>query len=232
MSESETSSSRPRANLYLITPPRLDDEAGFIVRLKAVLETGLVTALQLRFKLPDHTTIDKNTTRRIANAIMPDAQAAETVVFINDDVELAVELGADGVHLGRQDMPIKQARTLMHDDMIIGATCHDSRHLAMQAGEDGADYVAFGAFFPTTTKDAATQATPDLLDWWQELMEIPCVAIGGITLDNAAPLITAGADFLAVSAGVWTYKDGPVAAVEAFDRLLATAHARRTVESG
>ena len=152
---------------------------------------------------------------------MPDAQAAETAVFVNDDVELAVELGADGVHLGRSDMPIKKARELLADDMIIGATCHDSRHLAMQAGEDGADYVAFGAFFPTATKDAATTAAPDILEWWQHLMEIPCVAIGGITLDNAAPLITAGADFLAVSAGIWQHEAGPVAAVKAFDALIA-----------
>ena len=212
----------PRAPtaLYLITPPRLGDEAAFISTLKDVLATGKVAALQLRFKLADDSAIDKDTTRRIANTIMPEAQAAETAVFVNDDVELAVELGADGVHLGQADMPIKQARALLPDDMIIGATCHDSRHLAMQAGEDGADYVAFGAFFPTPTKDAATTAAPDLLEWWQHLMEIPCVAIGGITLDNAAPLITAGADFLAVSAGVWQHEAGPVAAAEAFAALL------------
>ena len=220
MSTTDDIPPRPPTALYLITPPRLEDEAAFISMLKDVLAAGKTAALQLRFKLADDTAIDKDTTRRIANAIMPDAQAAETAVFVNDDVELAVELGADGVHLGRQDMPIKQARSLLPDDMIIGATCHDSRHLAMQAGEDGADYVAFGAFFPTATKDAATTASPDLLEWWQHLMEIPCVAIGGITLDNAAPLITAGADFLAVSAGIWQYKDGPVAAVEAFAALM------------
>jgi len=211
---------RPQTQLYLITPPRLDDEADFIRALQAVLETGHVTALQIRLKSADDKAIDVPATRSLAGAVIPMAQAAGTVVFINDSVELAVELGADGVHLGRQDMPIKEARALLQDDMIIGATCHDSRHLAMQAGEDGADYVAFGAFYPTSTKDASTTADPELLDWWQQLMELPCVAIGGITPDNAAPLIEAGADFIAVSAGVWQYEAGPVAAVEKFAALL------------
>ena len=220
MSTSDDIPARPNTKLYLITPPRLDDEAHFIALLKNVLDTGKVAALQLRFKLADDATIDAPTTRRIANAILPTAHATETAVFINDDVELAVELGADGVHLGRSDMPIKQARELLAEDMIIGATCHDSRHLAMQAGEDGADYVAFGAFFPTSTKDAATRTTPDILEWWQHLMEIPCVAIGGINVENAAQLAQAGADFLAGSAGIWQHENGPISAVEVFDTLL------------
>ena len=221
MSNTHEAPARPPTQLYLITPPQLPDETAFIEMLEAVFATGHVAALQIRLKQDNNTSIDKAATRSLANAITPMAQAAECAIFINDDPELAVELGADGVHLGRTDMSIKDARALLHDDMIIGATCHDSRHLAMEAGEDGADYVAFGAFFPTSTKDAATTASPDILDWWQHLMEIPCVAIGGITAENAAPLITAGADFLAVSAGVWQYKDGPVAAVEAFAALIA-----------
>ena len=220
MTKSTDPAPRPPTRLYLITPPQLADEDGFLAALTAVLETGHVTALQIRLKQAGSDQIDKDATRRLAGAIIPLAQSLGTAVFINDDVELAVELGADGVHLGRTDMPIKDARALLPDEMIIGATCHDSRHLAMQAGEDGADYVAFGAFFPTTTKDAATTAAPDILDWWQHLMELPCVAIGGITVDNAAPLIAAGADFLAVSAGVWQHKDGPVAAAQAFAALM------------
>lgn len=217
--EPSAAHSRPQTKLYLITPPRIDDETAFIATLKDVLATGHITALQIRLKAADGSTIDRAATRQLGGAVIPLAQSLGTAVFINDDAELAVELGADGVHLGRQDMPIKEARTLLPEEMIIGATCHNSRHLAMQAGEDGADYVAFGAFFPTGTKDAATTATPDLLTWWQHLMELPCVAIGGITTENAAPLIAAGADFLAVSAGIWQYKDGPVAAVEAFAAL-------------
>lgn len=226
MSTNDDAPPRPRANLYLITPPKLDDENAFIDTLKAVLETGCVTALQLRFKAEDGKTIDAPATRRIANSIIPAAQATDTAVFINDDVELAVELGADGVHLGRGDMPIKQARALLEAHMIIGATCHDSRHHAMQAGEDGADYVAFGAFFPTKTKIAPTLVAPDILEWWQHLFELPCVAIGGITLENAGPIIQAGADFIAVSAGVWQHEAGPVAAVKAFDALLSAEHAK------
>ena len=223
MSKTDDAPPRPPTQLYLITPPQLADEAAFVAVLKDVFATGHVAALQIRLKLDDQTGIDKAATRSLANAITPMAQAAECAIFINDDPELAVELGADGVHLGRSDMSIKDARALLHDDMIIGATCHDSRHLAMEAGEDGADYVAFGAFFPTATKDASTTAAPDILDWWQHLMELPCVAIGGITVDNAAPLISAGADFLAVSAGVWQHEAGPVAAVEAFAALMADA---------
>ena len=220
MTKSADPTPRPPTRLYLITPPQLADEDGFIAALTEVLETGHITALQIRLKQAGSDQIDKDATRRLAGAIIPLAQSLGTAVFINDDVELAVELGADGVHLGRTDMPIKEARALLPDEMIIGATCHDSRHLAMQAGEDGADYVAFGAFFQTTTKDASATATPDILDWWQHLMELPCVAIGGITVDNAAPLIAAGADFLAVSAGVWQHKDGPVAAAQAFAALM------------
>lgn len=227
MSTTDDIPPRPRTNLYLITPPHLEDETGFLTTLKPILETGLVTALQIRLKSDGGEKIDAPATRRLANAIIPAAQTAGTAVFINDDPELAVELGADGVHLGRQDMPIKAARALLQDDMIIGATCHDSRHLAMQAGEDGADYVAFGAFYPTTTKEPATHAAPAVLTWWQEVMEIPCVAIGGITLENGAPLIQAGADFLAVCAGVWQYADGPLAAVKAFDALLTHEHEKR-----
>lgn len=226
MSKTETTPPRPCASLYLITPPRLEDEDGFVKTLQAVLETGLVTALQIRLKEDGGDMIDVGATRRLAGSIMPIAQACGTAVFINDDARLAVELGADGVHLGRKDMAIKEARALLEEHMIIGATCHDSRHTAMQAGEDGADYVAFGAFFPTSTKEAPTVATPDILEWWQHLMELPCVAIGGITLENAAPLIEAGADFIAVSAGVWQYEGGPVAAVKAFDALLTAEHAK------
>lgn len=141
--------------------------------------------------------------------------------ILNDRPDLAFETGCDGVHVGQQDAPYRQAREQVGPDAIVGVTCHDSRHLAMVAGEQGADYVAFGAFHPTTTKDAPTRAEPDILSWWSGLMEIPCVAIGGITLDNAPPLVAAGADFLAVSAGVWDHPEGPAAAVQAFDRLFA-----------
>lgn len=152
--------------------------------------------------------------------LRPEAQRRGVAFILNDRPDLAFETGCDGVHVGQTDTPYKQARSIVGPNAIVGVTCHDSRHLAMEAGEQGADYVAFGAFYPTTTKDALTTAEPELLSWWSGLMEVPCVAIGGITLENAAPLIQAGADFLAISNSVWTHPDGPAAAVIAFNQLI------------
>jgi thiamine-phosphate pyrophosphorylase len=198
--------------LYLITPPHID--AGFAETLAAALDAGPVAALQIRLK--DHS---PDEVRKLAPPLIRLAQDRGVAVILNDDPELADALGCDGVHIGQQDGTVKAARAVMGKDRTVGVTCHDSRHLAMTAGEAGADYVAFGAFFPTTTKDAPTQADVSILTWWTELFELPCVAIGGITVDNAAPLVEAGADFLAVSAGVWNHADGPAAAVAAFAHL-------------
>ena len=156
----------------------------------------------------------------LGRQIIARAQDRGVAVLINDRPDLAAELGADGVHIGQQDMPYARARKLVGEGAIVGVTCHDSRHLAMEAGEAGADYVAFGAFYPTETKDPATRAELELLTWWQEMMELPCVAIGGITTGNARPLVEAGADFLAVSAGVWGGPGGPGEAVKAFNTLF------------
>ncbi len=158
---------------------------------------------------------------RAIDELRPQAQRRGVAFILNDRPDLAFETGCDGVHIGQSDMPYPKARATVGADRIVGVTCHDSRHLAMEAAEAGADYVAFGAFYPTSTKEAPTSADIELLSWWTELMEVPVVAIGGITLDNAAPLIEAGADFLAVSAGVWNHSEGPAAAVASFNRLLS-----------
>ena len=195
--------------LYLITPPKLDDLAAFGRDLAHALDAGDVAALQIRLKdVPDEVIA------AAVDVISPIAQARGVAVILNDRPDLAAKLGCDGVHVGQSDTPYAQARKIMGPDAMIGVTCHDSRHLAMEAAEAGADYVAFGAFFPTTTKDAPTRAEPDILTIWQETMEVPCVAIGGITADNAEGLAKAGADFLAVSAGVWSHPQGPAAAVQ------------------
>jgi len=199
--------------LYLISPPRL--EAGFEDALAEALQAGEVAALQLRLK--DH---PAGEIKRLAPPLIKLAQSMGVAVILNDDPELAVALGCDGVHVGQGDVPAKAARAAIGPNRMLGVTCHDSRHLAMQAGEAGADYVAFGAFYPTQTKEPATRADPEILEWWSDLFEIPCVAIGGITVENAKPLIAAGADFLAVSSGVWSHVDGPAAAVIAFDALM------------
>ncbi len=207
--------------LYLISPPDVPDAAAFLALLEQVLATGMVTAVQLRLKRRGEAQSDPGLLATLARDAVPLIQSAGAVAIINDLPDIAVETGADGVHLGQSDMRVKDARARLGPDALIGATCHASRHLAMEAGEAGADYVAFGAFYPTNTKDTEHRPDPDILTWWQDVMEIPCVAIGGIVPDNAAPLIRAGADFLAVSAGVWNHADGPVAAVKAFGEVIA-----------
>lgn len=204
----------PSCQLYLISPPVLEP-AAFAAQLEEALAGGDVAAFQLRLKGASDEAV-----LRTAEQLIGPLQAAGCAFLLNDRPDLAVRCGADGVHVGQQDAPYAAARRLLGPDRIVGVTCHDSRHLAMEAGEAGADYVAFGAFFPTATKDAATRADPELLGWWQETMEVPCVAIGGITVGNAATLVEAGADFLAVSAGVWAHSQGPRAAVRAFHALM------------
>jgi thiamine-phosphate pyrophosphorylase len=212
----------PLCRLYLITPPRLDDLAGFGRTLAHALDAGDVAALQIRLKdQPD------GVVAAAVDALMPIAQARGAAVILNDRPDLAASLGCDGVHVGQDDMPLASARRIMGNDRMVGVTCHDSLHLAMEAAEGGADYVAFGAFFPTATKDAPTRAEADLLTGWQLDMVVPCVAIGGITVETAAGLAAAGADFLAVSAGVWSYGEGPVAAVAAFNAEIAKGVAAR-----
>ncbi|HEX2816339.1 MAG TPA: thiamine phosphate synthase [Phenylobacterium sp.] len=206
----------------MITPPRLDDLAAFGHVLAHALDAGDVAALQIRLKDQPDDIIAAAT-----DALMPIAQARGVAVILNDRPDLAASLGCDGVHVGQDDMPLANARRIVGPDRMIGVTCHDSLHLAMEAAEGGADYVAFGAFFPTTTKDASTRADPELLTGWQLDMVIPCVAIGGITVETAAGLAAAGADFLAVSAGVWSHGEGPAAAVSAFNTEIAKGLAAR-----
>ena len=201
--------------LYLITPPAIDDLAAFGRILAQTLDAGEVAALQIRLKdVPDAIV------EAAVHALSPIALARDVAVILNDRADLAARFGCDGVHLGQTDGSIAEARRLMGQKAMIGVTCHDSRHLAMEAAEQGADYVAFGAFYPTTTKDTVYTPEVEVLTVWQESMVIPCVAIGGITVDNARPLVEAGADFLAVSAGVWKYAQGPAAAVAAFEAIF------------
>jgi len=200
--------------LYLISPPKLS-AANFVAPLREALDGGDVASFQLRLKQASDDEI-----RRACDVLRPIVQAHGTAFILNDRPDLAAELGCDGVHVGQEDATYAEARAAMGPSRIVGVTCHDSRHLAMEAAEAGADYVAFGAFFPTKTKDPKTHADIELLRWWSELTVVPCVAIGGITIANAPTLIEAGADFLAVSAGVWEHQDGPKASVKAFNSLF------------
>lgn len=200
--------------LYLITPPKLDPKP-FGETLKAALDAGDVASLQLRLK-----DVPEEDIARAVDVLMPIAQSHDVAFLLNDRPDLAARFGCDGVHIGQEDSPYPEARRLVGPDRIVGVTCHNSKHLAMEAGEAGADYVAFGAFFPTTTKEPKTRCDIEVISWWAEMMVVPCVAIGGITVDNAKPLVAAGADFLAVSSGVWDFPDGAAAAVKAFNLLF------------
>jgi thiamine-phosphate pyrophosphorylase len=203
-----------RAQLYLITPPAFQTDA-FARDLEAALGGGDVAAVQLRMKGASDGEV------LAAGAVLkPIVQSAGAAFIVNDRPDLAAKLGADGVHIGQEDARIGEARRLMGPEKTIGVTAHNSRHLAMEAAEAGADYVAFGAFYPTDTKAPTHWADPEILEIWQETMEIPCVAIGGIAVENAEPLVRAGADFLAVANGVWRHDDGPRAAVAAFNALF------------
>ena len=207
----------PDCRLYLITPAILP--AGFATEsLARALDAGDVAALQIRLKDASDDAI-----LRATEAILPVAQSRGVAVLMNDRADLAVKAGCDGAHLGQGDGDHAAARQLLGPDRTLGITCHASRHLAMEAGEAGADYVAFGAFFPTSTKETVHKAEPELLEWWAEMFEIPCVAIGGIGAANCAPLVRAGADFLAVVGAVWNPPEGPAAGVKAMTAAIAAA---------
>lgn len=209
----------PGCQLYLISP--LDVGGDFPDRLRAALEAGPVAAFQFRVK-----DVDQHAAARLAAPLQAICAEHDCAFIVNDSIALAKRLGADGVHLGQGDGDPREARDVLGRDAQIGVTCHNSRHLALEAGEAGADYVAFGAFYPSETKQAKYQAEAEILEWWSSMMEPPCVAIGGITVANAAPLVEAGADFLAVSGGVWNHRDGPASAVREF--LAIMAEHRRT----
>lgn len=205
---------RPACQLYLISPPQID--AGFADRLVAAADAGPVKAFQLRVK-----GLDEHAIARLAKPLQRICADRDISFIVNDSIGLAKRLGADGVHLGQGDGDPRDARAQLGPNAQIGVTCHDSRHLAMEAGEAGADYVAFGAFYPTATKDVQHRPEPSILGWWTTLFEPPCVAIGGITPANAAPLIEAGADFIAVCSAVWNADGGEAAAVQAFQKVLS-----------
>lgn len=203
---------RPPCQLYLISP--LSVGGDFPDRLARALDAGPVAAFQFRVK-----DVDQHEAARLAAPLQRLCADRDVAFIVNDSISLAKRLGADGVHLGQEDGDVREARAALGPSAQIGVTCHDSRHLAMSAGEAGADYVAFGAFHPTTTKAVQHHAEPVLLSWWSALFELPCVAIGGITPENASPLVAAGADFIAVSGAVWNGEEA--AAIRAFETALA-----------
>ena len=209
------SEERAATRLYLITPPALDPHE-FAPLLEAALAGGDVAAVQLRLKDAGDEAI-----RTAAARLQPIVRERGVAFIMNDRPDLAAELDCDGVHVGEEDMPYAEARRLCGPDRIVGVTCGASRHRALVASEAGADYVAFGAFFPSTTKVAKHHPSPEVLRDWSEMTVVPCCAIGGITQENCGPLVEAGADFLAVIGAIWNYKQGPKAAVADFNAVIA-----------
>jgi len=205
---------QPVTRLYLITPPQLPGEFAHI--LASALTAGDVGCVQLRLKDTDDDQI-----LAAAADLSEVCGYASVPLVLNDRPDLAKAAGVAGVHVGQDDVPYAQARATVGDSAIVGVTCHDSRHLAAVAAQAGADYVAFGAFFDTATKAAKSHADVGLIEWWSGLVEVPCVAIGGITVENCQPLVRAGVDFLAVSSGVWEYGPGPAQAVQDFNQAIA-----------
>jgi len=206
----------PACQLYLISPLEVDGD--FPARLERALAAAPVAAFQFRVK-----GVDQHEAARLAEPLQAICAAHDVAFIVNDSIALAKRLGADGVHLGQGDGEVREAREALGREAQIGVTCHASRHLAMEAGEAGADYVAFGSFFPSETKASEHRPETELLEWWSGLFEIPCVAIGGITPGNCAPLVRAGADFLAVSGAIW--QGDEAAAVRAFHEAIAAAAA-------
>ena len=206
----------PACQIYLITPPSIADVDAFLPTLETALLAAPVACLQIRLKgLEDSALV------QAAQPISDLAQAMGVASILNDRPDLAERIGADGVHIGQSDMDYFSSRELLGGDAIIGVTCHNSKQLAFDAASAGADYVAFGAFFDTPTKTPDARAETELLQWWHEAMETPVVAIGGITPENANTVIQAGADFIAVSSGVWSHPDGPESSLRQLHALCS-----------
>ncbi|MDR3325788.1 MAG: thiamine phosphate synthase [Rhodospirillaceae bacterium] len=202
--------------LYLITPPELNDLHTFTKTMIAVLDVGCIAYFQLRVK-----NLSDDSLCRIIDVLRPEVQKRDVAFILNDRHDLAFATGCDGVHIGQNDVTYDQARKIVGIKSIVGVTCYNSRSLATIASKSGADYVSFGAFYTTSTKKITHRSNPKILSWWSGQMKTPCVAIGGITLKNATPLIEAGADFLAISSGIWNYPDGAVYAIRCFKRLIS-----------
>jgi len=207
--------------LYLLTPPAIA-LPDFADQLAAALDAGDVAAVQLRLK-----PAQPDALARAAERLRPVVQDRGVALIVNDYPDIAAKTGCDGAHIGIEDTPYRDARRILGPDAIIGVTCKTSRHYAMVAAEEGASYVAFGAFFDSATKGVEATADVEILEWWSTLMVVPCVAIGGITPENCGPLVRAGADFICAAAGVWQHPDGPAAGVRAYNRAIEEALAGR-----
>ncbi len=194
--------------IYLISPPKISLDS-FEPLLESILQTGKISVFQLRLKecLDDEIIASANILVRLCHKY--------SIQFIlNDRADLAKLVNADGVHIGKEDGSVENARKILGPNKIIGVSCYDSIDRAMEVGEAGADYIAFGAFYPTTTKLNTAKPKIDILEQWTSISVLPCVAIGGINQNNCKPLIKAGADLIAVVSNIWGSEDPVKATLE------------------
>lgn len=196
------------AQIYLISPPQIELK-DFSLKLENALKTGFVPSFQLRLKNYSPSEIKK-----ISQEIKKICDENNCLFLLNDFYEIALEVGASGVHVGIDDKKISQIRQNSPKNFVIGASCYDSKHLAMEAGEQGADYISFGAFFETQTKISRGKPTVEILNWASEILNLPIVAIGGINDKNCVELVKNGADFLAVISYVWQHPEGVEVAIK------------------
>ncbi len=210
--------SRPDCGFYLVTPLGLTNGSialdAFVQSFAAVLDAAPIDAVLLRAGSTEGSLPDDSLKQQIA-LLLPQAHARGAPLVLEGRADLAASEGCDGVHLVADKRKITAVRRALGTDAIVGAAAGHSRHEGMEAGEAGADYIAFGLFDPAPEPPAV-----ELLEWWQEMMEPPCVALGGVTLENAAALAAAGADFLALRNALWNHPQGPAKAAKLFLKAL------------
>jgi len=203
--------------IYLISPPKIIVK-DFAHSLQNALKTGLVPVFQLRLK--DY---ERSEIKKIAQEIKKICHDNNCLFLLNDYYDIALEVGADGVHLGSEDKEIITARKNSAKNFIIGASCYDSRDLAIKAAEQGADYLSFGTFFLSQTKNSKGKPTTEIIEWCVEMTDLPVVAIGGINDKNCHSLVSAKVDFLSVVSYVWNHPSGEAEALRGLDSAINAA---------
>lgn len=198
--------------IYLISPPNFVEKE-FFDNLKNALKTGLVSAFQLRVKNYSNKEVE-NLARQVKKVCLD----YNCPFLLNDYLDIALNLNLEGVHLGCEDENIALARKSSHKNFIIGASCYDSKHLAFEACEQGANYISFGTFFPSITKNSKGKPEKEIISWANEILDLPTVAIGGINDSNCSSLIKEGVDFLAIISYVWNHQKGVEFALKSISR--------------
>ena len=206
---------KKKFGIYLITPDRINLQK-FKEDFRAVLNTGCISYAQLRLK-----ECDDNFIIECARTLLKISNYYNVPFLINDRPDIAKITGANGVHLGQKDSSPSLARKVLGNKSIIGVSCHNSIDLACNAVNMGADYVAFGGFFKSISKEVQFSAEISILEWWKKISPTPSIAIGGINKNNFKNLLTNGADHIAVISSVWSHPISPVFAINEYAREIS-----------